>query len=313
MTNNKRQARFELVLLGIIALVIVILELYVDVFERLVTWAAMNESLLITEIVTLAVVLSIGLSIYAWRRWREAVSLEIDKAQLQQTVTDEQDANRLMRSYADAVTRGQEAERHRLARELHDDTIQRLIVINQTAALAAFDHADSPAASDLQEIQLLLDETIDHVRHFITELRPTYLDELGLVTALRTLIKETRDRTELLIEFEAKGESCRLRESIELALYRIVQSALSNVVSHAEASTAEVVLDFRPNAVYLDITDDGNGFLPVDETALVASGHFGLIGMRERAELIGATYQIDAQPGRGTKIAVCVPLDSTSG
>ncbi len=308
MTNNSRKARFELLIIAGVAFVFAVLELYIDSFQRLVIWAAQNEALLVTEVVTLALVLAVGLAIYAWRRWREAVALEADKMRLQQTVTVEQDANRLMRSYADAVTRGQEAERRRLARELHDDTIQRLILLNQKVELAAFDHAGSRAAGDLFEMKGVLTETIDSVRHFIQELRPTYLDELGLTAALGSLIKQTRERTELLIEFEAPGDVCRLSESLELALYRIVQSALANVVQHADASMVTVVLDFRPNSIQLTIQDDGIGFKHVDESKLVADGHFGLIGMRERAELIGATYQINSTPNVGTTIEISVPL-----
>ncbi len=308
MTNKNRKARLELLIIAGVAIVFAVLELYIDSFERLMIWAAENESLLVTEIFTLAIVLAIGLAIYAWRRWREAVVLEKDKMLLQQTVTVEQDANRLMRSYADAVTRGQEAERRRLARELHDDTIQRLILMNQKVELAAFDHADSAAAEDLVEMKGVLTETIDSVRRFIHELRPTYLDKLGLVAALRELIKETRERTELLIEFETVGEACRLSESLELALYRITQSALANVVQHADASMAQVMVDFRPNTINITIKDDGIGLTPRDESDLVANGHFGLIGMRERAELIGATYDIASAPNRGTTIAIEVPI-----
>ena len=304
MSNHSRKARLELLIIGLVALVFAILELYIDSFQRLVIWAAQNEALLVTEIVTLALVLAVGLSIYAWRRWREAVALEADKVRLQQTVTSEQDASRLMRSYADAVTQGQEAERMRLARELHDDTIQRLILLNQKAGLSAYDHEESEAAADLQTMQEMIGETIDHLRLFIHELRPTYLNELGLVTALGSLVKETRERSELLVEFETSGNVCRLDEATELSLYRIVQSALSNVVQHAEATTVEVRLDFRPNSINLTIEDDGQGFTYVDEVALATEGHYGLIGMRERAELLGAQYAIESSPATGTKISV---------
>ena len=226
MKISNRHARRDLLLIGLVALFFAILELYIDSFERLIIWASQRESLLLTEFVTIAVVFAIGFAIYAWRRWQELAILEVESVRLQQTVDAEQSAKALSRSYADAVTRGQEAERRRLARELHDDTIHQLILLNQKVGLSAYDHADSSAAADLLEMQTLIDETIDHLRGFIQELRPTYLDELGLVTALTTLIRKTRERTDLLIEFELIGEPCRLDESVELALYRIVQSAL---------------------------------------------------------------------------------------
>lgn len=307
MTNRK--ARLELYFIFAIALVFAVLELSIDSFERFVLWAVANESLLVTEVFTLAIVLAVGLSIYSWRRWNEIVRLENDKVWLQRSVSQEQDAARLMRSYAEAVTRGQESERRRLARELHDDTIQRLIVLNQHVELAAFDHAESSAAADLAQMQILITETIDHLRYFVQALRPTYLDEFGLTAALRMLIKKTRERSDILFEFDVLGAEKRLDESVELALYRIVQSGLSNIVQHANASVGWVVVDFRPkNALELTIEDDGEGLPSFDETQLVKRGHFGLIGMRERAELIGAEYRLHSQAREGVQIQVRVPL-----
>ncbi|MEM7116079.1 MAG: sensor histidine kinase [Chloroflexota bacterium] len=310
MSNSSRTARFELLLIAVVAIVFAVLELYIDSFQRLVSWAAENEALLVTEILTLAIVLATGLSIYSWRRWRELVASEADRARLKETVSVEQDAKRLIQSYADAVTRGQEAERRRLARELHDDTIQRLIFLNQRVELAAFDYADLPAAVDLQEMQGVVNSIIVSLRRFIQELRPTYLDELGLVAALHMLIKETRERTDLLIEFETVGDSCRLTEPIELALYRITQSALTNVIQHADASQVQVVLDFQPDNVALAIEDDGRGFVIGNDKLLVREGHFGLIGIRERAQLLNATYDIESVVGQGTHICVRVPLST---
>lgn len=306
MKRIKRSAPFELALIGIIALGLAILELYIDSFQRLVGWAAERETLLVTEILTLAIVLAIGLSIYSWRRWRESISLEADKALLQRTVSTEQDAKRLMQSYAEAVTQGQEVERRRLARELHDDTIQRLIFLNQRVELVAFDHAGSAAAADLDEMQAVIDDIIGGVRRYIQELRPTYLDELGLVAALGSLTKENRERTDFLIEFETVGHNCRLPEAVELALYRIAQAALGNAIQHANAMQIQLLLDFQPQTVTMTIRDDGDGFSPVDETALVREGHYGLIGMRERAQLLGADYHIETGLGRGTTITVRV-------
>lgn len=312
MKSNSRSARLELAIIALVALGIAILELYVDGFQRFVAWTAERETLLLTEIVSLAIILALGLSIYAWRRWREAVALEADKALLQRTVSSEQDAKRLMRSYAEAVTRGQEAERRRLARELHDDTIQQLIFLNQRLELIAFDHAGSPAAADLDKLQGVISQMIGNVRRYIQELRPTYLDELGLAAALRTLTKESRERTDLLVEFETTGTEYRLPETVELALYRIAQAALTNAVHHANALQATVLLEFNSAAVTLSLRDDGDGFAPIDESTLAKDGHFGLIGMRERAQLIGADYYLETKPGIGTTIIVSVSLPPTS-
>lgn len=310
MSNRSRKARMELMLIGLVALVFSILELYIDTFERIVIWAAENESLLITEILTLTIVMTVGLSIYSWRRWREAIILEDDKVQLQRTVSKEKDNNRLMRFYAEAVTQGQEAERRRLARELHDDTIQRMIMLNQQVSLVAYDHSDTVAAHDIQKMSVLIDETIDTLRDLIRALRPTYLDELGLVAALNTLIKETRKNSDFLVEFDALGNVGRLNEAIELAIYRIVQTALANIRQHAEATSATVMLDFQPNCLLLVIQDDGKGFDISDRTTFISNGRFGIIGMQERAELIGGTFEIKSEKRSGTTVSVEVPISS---
>lgn len=308
MSNSSRRARLELAIIGVVALTLAILELYIETLERLVVWAAQNESLLITEILTLAIVLSTGLSIYAWRRWREAVRLEADKVRLQQTVTVEQDANRMMRSFADAVMMGQEAERRRLARELHDDTIQRLIVLNQQVELATF-HNETPAVtSRLREMSELIDDMVAYLRRFIQQLRPSYLDELGLVPALGALVKETRERSELLVELDVLGSTRRVDEATELALYRIAQAALSNVVRHAEASTVSVRLQYAPDRLLLSVEDDGIGFDVGDERRFVEDGHFGIVGMRERAQLLGADFRLESEHALGTKLNVVMPL-----
>lgn len=306
--KSNRSARFELLIIGVVALTFAILEVYIDSFERLVVWAAENESLFVTELLTLAILLSIGLSIYSYRRWREIVRLEQDKVRLEKTVTVEQDANKLLHLYSNAVTQGQEAERRRLARELHDDTIQRLILLNQKVELAAFDHAESPAAEDLLQMQTVIDDTIGYVRHFIQELRPSYLDELGLVAALRNLTKQTRERTDLFVECEVSGSVPRLNEAIELGLYRIAQSALANVVQHAEASDVRVGLTYMPEKIQLDVEDDGQGFVFKSDTDLAREGHYGLMGMRERAEIIGAQFLLYSKPDDGAHIKVIVPL-----
>lgn len=308
MKNINRSAKIELILIGIVALTFSILELYIDTFERLVIWAAENESLFITELLTLAILLSIGLSIYSYRRWQEIVQLEKDKNLLQETVLVEQDANQFLRLYSDAVTEGQETERRRLARELHDDTIQRLILLNQKVELAVFDLADSAASTQLHAMQTVIAETIYHVRHFIQELRPSYLDELGLVPTLRNLTKQTRERTDLFIEFEMEGNTPRLNESIELGLYRITQSALANIIQHANASMVQIKIRYDPKAIQLDITDDGDGFMKRDEISFARDGHYGLLGMKERAELIGAQFILQTEKKEGTTISIHVPL-----
>jgi signal transduction histidine kinase len=212
-----------------------------------------------------------------------------------------------LRSYLGAVTAGQEEERRRLARELHDDTIQALIALNQRLQLAQL-AADQPATGLLEEMQAMTTQLIADLRRFTHALRPTYLEDLGLTPALEMLVKDTSEAIGTPITFELVGPAGRLAPEVELAFYRMTQEALSNVARHAAASRAAVQLVFAPEQVSLEISDDGRGFVvPESPAEMVPAGHFGLLGLQERAELIGARLDIASQPGRGTRLTVTLP------
>lgn len=219
-------------------------------------------------------------------------------------------AQNAMRGYIGAITRGQEDERRRLARELHDDTLQALIALNQRVQFARLEQV---AASDqtLAEIQGLTESTIQDLRRFTRALRPIYLEDLGLMTALDMLVRENAQISGIQMTFQRSGEERRLLPEIELALYRITQEALSNTAKHSYASKAEVSLEFLPDAVRLAITDDGRGFeVPESPAEFAPHGHFGLLGMHERADLIGASLEIESGPALGTSIQIFVPGES---
>lgn len=214
-------------------------------------------------------------------------------------------AQAAMQSYLGAITRGQEDERMRLARELHDDTIQSLIALQQRIEMVQKATARDPvaAAAKMQELKELLSESLTSVRRFVRDLRPTYLDELGLIPALETLTHEARAR------FQARGDEARLDAERELVIFRIVQEALRNVSKHARAKDAAVTLLFEPNAVTATIEDDGIGFdAPESSTGFAQAGHFGLMGMQERAQLLGGNIYVRSERGKGTKVVAYVPL-----
>ncbi|MFO7537203.1 MAG: histidine kinase, partial [Chloroflexota bacterium] len=220
-------------------------------------------------------------------------------------------AQQSLRSYVGAITSGQEEERRRLARELHDDTIQSLIALNQRVQLAQMSLDGHPAAARLGEIEQMAAQTIADVRRFTRALRPVYLEELGLVPALDALGRDTADILQIPVSFEVTGTVYRLRPEGELALYRMAQEALSNVVHHAAAGQVIMQLAFSSESdrVTLIIEDDGRGFtLPTSPAEMALKGHFGLLGLYERAELIGARLTIESQPGVGTRIAVEVVI-----
>lgn len=205
------------------------------------------------------------------------------------------------------VTEAQESERGRLARELHDDTIQSLIVLSQRvqSMRLAFERGGPPDAARLAELRADILHMIEDVRRFSRALRPLYLEEAGLPAAIERLACEAAEsaREGAAVTFKATGDIPRLKADVELALYRIAQEALTNAMRHAGATRIAIGLDGSdPDSVRLRIEDDGRGF--VQPASGSAAGGFGLLGIRERAEMIGATVDLDTAPGRGTRLAV---------
>jgi len=216
-----------------------------------------------------------------------------------------------MRDYLSAITQAQEAERARLARELHDDTVQAFIALKQRAQMARKTLAAHPdrTVGRLDELEHLIDQELISLRRLIGDLRPIYLEDLGFVPALEMLVKQTEERYALDVRLNVQGETVRLAPDLELAAFRIVQQALANVAAHAQAPHVVVGVEFATDGLTLTVRDDGRGFTPPDQPAdLVTEGHFGLMGMRERAMLYGGYLTIDSSPGKGTTIAAWLPV-----
>ncbi len=210
-----------------------------------------------------------------------------------------------LHDYIGAITAAQEEERLRMARELHDDTIQAIIALKQRVQLAERTVGETNAHATLEELETLAEQTIENLRRLTRALRPIYLEDLGLVAALQMLCREATQDKELHIDFQQSGRERRLPRDVELALYRIAQEALSNVVRHSRATQAKLEVTYAETEVRITATDNGLGFkVPSAPTEFAPSGHFGLLGMRERAELIGARLEIRSQPGKGTVLSV---------
>jgi len=216
-----------------------------------------------------------------------------------------------MRDYLGAVTQGQEAERARLARELHDGPVQQLIALGQRAEMAQ----RSAQRGEPEQAQALLDEArdaqrtiIEELRRLIGALRPAYLDDLGFLPALEMLVQQTAGHTVAQVRLEQEGTACRFAPDVELAAYRIAQEALTNALQHAQARHVVVGVRCEADGLTLSVTDDGVGFdLPPRPDLLTQAGHFGFVGMRERAAQAGGTFQVRAAPGTGTQITVHLP------
>ena len=211
-----------------------------------------------------------------------------------------------LHNYIGAITSAQEEERLRLARELHDETIQSVIALKQRVQLAEKLIKDQKGRQSLQELESLAEQTVDNLRRIIRALRPIYLEDLGLVTALEMLARETKT---LPVEFYRTGQEQRLKSEVELALYRIAQEALNNVIRHAQASHATLNINFSEQEIKMEINDDGVGFvIPKSPTDFAPNGHFGLLGMRERSELIGGRLEVQSEAGAGTRLSIRLPV-----
>jgi signal transduction histidine kinase len=215
-------------------------------------------------------------------------------------------AQQSLRSYIGAITAGIESERRSLARELHDDTIQDLIALNQRIQYAAMSPPEKQQAA-VDELEPMMQAAIGNLRRTIRGLRPIYLEDLGLVTALEMLARETEQVSGLPVAFNLDGSERRLEGETEMMVYRMVQESFSNILRHAEATRVQLELDFRNDSLQVKVIDDGKGFRVPARSQLSSNGHFGLLGLHERAELIGADLVIISTPGQGTIVSFHIP------
>ena len=223
------------------------------------------------------------------------------------------DAQAGMRSYAAALTRGQEDERARLARELHDETVQTLIALEHRVHMLRRAISRNPEEADRKagELAQMAADAVHEVRRVIRALRPLYLDDLGWLPALRVLVDDLNDADGLRATLRVMGDEQRLGLAAELALFRIAQEAILNVARHSGGGEVAVRVTFALDAVTLSIRDDGRGFTPPTRVEELASaGHFGLMGMQERAQLVGAQLRIDSAPGKGAHLQVTLPVQA---
>lgn len=208
------------------------------------------------------------------------------------------------------ITRAQEAERTRIARELHDDTVQALVVLgHQLDGVAATPGLSQAVRGALDEVRQTADATLAGVRQFSRDLRPSILDHLGLVAALSWLTQDVGERAGIVTRLDVTGTARRLPPETELTLFRIAQESLRNVEKHANARETVVALSFKEGSLELTVSDDGEGFDPSPPADhFIRSGRLGITGMAERAQLIGGRLTINSTPGRGTRVMVTVGL-----
>jgi signal transduction histidine kinase len=206
----------------------------------------------------------------------------------------------------------QEEERRRIARELHDQTSQRLTSILMTLRVLGEAGSLAEVHTRVEDLRAMAAQTLAEVHDLALALRPQLLDDLGLPAALQHYLGEFRDRSHLPADFQVLGlEDRQLPSRIDTALYRIAQEALTNVARHAQAHNVGVLLEARDTSVILIVEDDGKGF-DVASTmgSHVHGGNLGLYGMRERAALLGGTLTIESAPGEGASVFAQIPLEN---
>jgi PAS domain S-box-containing protein len=226
-------------------------------------------------------------------------------------VSEERRMQNNLRYYLNQITRAQEEERKRIARELHDDTAQALFAISRQMDNFIRDNVglSQQQRAVLQDIRQRISVSLQGIRRFSQDLRPSIIDDLGLLPAVQWLVKQKSEDSGIDIALKISGKEQRLLPEMELILFRIVQESLNNIGKHAQSSQAEVNLEFTDSLVNITVSDNGKGFqVPQTMGDLSHSGKLGLVGMQERVSLLGGSLDIKSEAGQGTTVNVSVAL-----
>jgi len=218
---------------------------------------------------------------------------------------------RKLRQLTRQIIAAQEEERKEISRELHDEVVQNLVSVNvQLAALgkgATIGHLGLKA--EIARTQRLVESSVNAVHRFARELRPAVLDDLGLIPALHAYTKNLAARKKLRIHLTAFGGVEALAGDKRTALYRVAQEALTNVVRHAQATIVRMTIAETPDGIRMEVSDNGKSFAVQQAFSGRSPNRLGLIGMRERLEMVGGTLAVLSAPVRGTMIRAEVPAD----
>jgi len=226
-------------------------------------------------------------------------------------VTEEKQMNENMRFYVQHITRVQEDEGKRMARELDDETSPPLLLLIQQVdrITSSTRRLSKPLEESLKKLREQAVEALEGLRRCAQELRPRIVDDLGLLPALEWMAENLAKDYEIDTRVQVMGSERSLPDETTLILFRIAQEALSNIRRHAEATRAWINLEFYDNKTVVTVEDNGKGFeLPPRIGDLTSSGKLGLAGMQERAQLINGNLKIQSEPGKGTTVTVEVPI-----
>jgi PAS domain S-box-containing protein len=228
-----------------------------------------------------------------------------------ENITERKKAEENLRYYLQEITKAQEEERKRIARELHDSSAQNLIALLHQLDNLLTDKTKLPVseAKALWSFYERIRDTLQEVRRFSRDLRPSVLDDLGLLPALEWVTEDLKNTYWIEVQLKVLGDERRLFAEAELLLFRIVQESLRNIAKHAKATKAEVKVKFDEDKITVTISDNGTGFEPPEDLgALTPTGKLGLAGMQERVQLLGGKLKLESKPGKGTKVIVEAPV-----
>lgn len=216
-----------------------------------------------------------------------------------------------MRTMSHQLLTAQEEERGRISRELHDVIAQTLSGINVRLASLRVEAATASRPADLEQsitaTQLLVEQSVDIVHRFARDLRPAMLDDLGLIPALRSHLQDFTENTGIQAILAASAAIEQCDSGIRTALYRVAQEALTNVARHAHATRVEITIRELSSHISMHIADDGSGFDVAAKTTATRHNRLGLLGMRERIEMVGGVFSLTSAPGSPTTIQVDIP------
>ena len=228
-------------------------------------------------------------------------------------VTEERNEGRRATRYAALVVQAEEDQRLRLARELHDEPLQLFLhLARHLERLGRVQGVPAGVAAALGEARGQALAAAGRLRTLARDLRPPALDQLGLVAALSSLVADVEEESGLSSELEVEGDEARLAPDVELGAFRIAEEAVRNTLRHASAGNLHVALRFEPAELALTVVDDGGGFQPVGHDEMARDAHFGLLGMAERAHVLGGTLEVRSAPGEGTVVHARIPFHPPS-
>ena len=209
------------------------------------------------------------------------------------------------------IIQAQENERQHLARQMHDGPAQSLsnLILQAEICERLFEQDPSQARSELKNLKNAVNATFQKTRSFIFDLRPMMLDDLGLVPTLKRYVEDFEAKTECKISLSVFGSENRFAPHLEVIIFRAIQALLDNVRRHAQASHAQVTLDIHDGRITVTVEDDGSGF-NVDEALQAAEGRkvLGLTNVMDQVKMLGGTFDLDSQIGRGTRVRFSIPV-----